>query len=220
MPSIRLSPWLLGLALTCSQALADTPEQLFQKFAQCDDGFFRALPAEASALASNLTLAVHDGVASPNVGDRLLEGGRYQAFATPLEVQGVRLVGYYDEASSVNGMGDFLFWGFVAEGSVDEVQERLRPLIVDAGRLTKRGESWARVEMRKIGDPMLKWRTEGLAGAGVPTPFGQVERVLLVEPGKEPPFNGRVKVMCSLQGTVTPPLLQVYRPDLNAHLLD
>lgn len=213
--------WLISLALISAPALADTPEQIFQRFAQCDDTFFRALPADASALAPYLSLDSHNGVASPKVANRLLEGGRFQSFQQPLEVNGVKLVGYYDDAASLSKLGDFFYWGFVAEGTADSVQEKLRPLIADSARLSRQRDSWARAELRKVGDPIREWRTDSLPGAGMPTPFGQVERVLLIEPGAaEPPFNGKVKVFCSLQGTVTPPLLQVYRPDLNAHLLD
>ena len=66
-----------------------------------------------------------------------------------------------------------------------------------------------------------QWRTEGLTGPGVATPFGFVDRVLMVDKGDaKPPLAGHTTVFCSLQGTVTAPLVRVYRPDLNAHLLD
>ncbi|MGZ0781653.1 hypothetical protein ACXM5X_01575 [Pseudomonas saponiphila] len=43
----------------------------------------------------------------------LQEGGRYQAFEQPLLVNGVRLLGYYNEARSLKSVGNLLFWGGV-----------------------------------------------------------------------------------------------------------
>lgn len=98
---------------------------------------------------------------------------------------------------------------------------RLKPLVANNSRFTERRTAFSRVEIRRVGDPINQWRTEGLTGPGVATPFGFIERVFTVDKGDTAlPIDGRTTIFCSLQGTVTPPLLQVYRPDLNAHLLD
>lgn len=58
----------------------------------------------------------------------LQEGGRYQAFEQPLLVNGVRLLGYYNEARSLKSVGNLLFWGGIAEGEPHEVAAALNPL--------------------------------------------------------------------------------------------
>ncbi|MFL1389862.1 hypothetical protein ACI77F_19565 [Pseudomonas tritici] len=207
---------MLALASQAQAQSATSPEQLFSDFSRCDARFFETLNT-ASLPAGTLRVAKQGAVTAPVVMNPLQEGGRYQPFEQPLVVNGVRLVGYQNEAMVLQGVGKILFWGFVAEGSVKDVTARLKPLIADNARVAPDRGSFSRVDIRRVGDPIGQWRTEGLAGPGVATPFGYVERILSLEKGTT---ETRTKIFCSLQGTVTPPLLQVYRPDLNANLLD
>nr|WP_294973470.1 hypothetical protein [uncultured Pseudomonas sp.] len=218
----RFPGLLLGVMFAATaNAQDETPEQLFSTFSRCDASFFQALQANPATVAAHMELSSQNGVSSPRVANRLQEGGRYQAFREPLVVNGVRLLGYYDEAMTLSEVGNFLFWGFVAEGDVEQVAGKLRPLVANNARFVTQRNAVTRPEMRRVGDPIQNWRTENLPGPGNATPFGNVERILSVESGGDkPPFAGGSKVFCSLQGTVTAPLLQVYRPDLDAHLFD
>ncbi|MGC5700088.1 hypothetical protein J4P02_07760 [Pseudomonas sp. NFXW11] len=211
---------LLGAAgLVHGQPLSPA-EQLLNDFSRCDGQFFKALNS-AQLPPNSLSLAQYGAVKAPKVLNPLQEGGRYQAFEQPLLVNGVRLLGYYNEARSLKSVGNLLFWGFIAEGEPREVAAALKPLLVDNARLQADRSAMTRAEIRRVGDPIEQWRTQGLAGGGVATPFGFVERVLSIDKGiANAPIAGRTTIFCSLQGTVTAPLLQVYRPDLNAHLLD
>ncbi|WP_260627372.1 hypothetical protein [Pseudomonas protegens] len=210
---------LLSVASIAHGQPATASEQLLSQFSRCDAQFFQSLNT-AQLPAATLTVAKYGAVSAPKVLNPLQEGGRYQAFEQPLLVNGVRLVGYYNEARSLKSVGNLLFWGFIAEGEPHEVAAALKPLLVDNHRLKADRSAMVRGEIRRVGDPIDSWRTEGLAG-GVATPFGFVERVLSIDKGiSNAPIAGRTTIFCSLQGTVTAPLLQVYRPDLNAHLLD
>ncbi|MFJ3469856.1 hypothetical protein [Pseudomonas sp. NPDC090201] len=211
---------LLAIACTAQAQAVSTPEQLLTEFSRCDASFFEGL-RDARLPAGTIRLGDYGKVKAPTVMNPLQEGGNYQAFENPLMVNGVRMVGYYNQAQTIKDAGNFLFWGFVADGTPTEVAARLKPLIVDNSRFVPMGKTFTRAEIRRIGDPINQWRTEGLTGPGVATPFGFVDRVLMVDNGDTtPPLGGHTTVFCSLQGTVTAPLLQVYRPDLNAHLLD
>ncbi len=197
-----------------------TPEQLLTELSRCDAQFFESL-RDARLPADTLRLSEYGSVKAPTIMNPLQEGGTYQRFEAPLIVNGVSMVGYYNQVQTINDVGNFLFWGFVADGSPDEVAAKLKPLIVDNARFVRQGEAITRAETRRVGDPIGQWRTEGLTGPGVATPFGFVDRVFMVDAGAAtPPLAGHTTVFCSLQGTVTAPLLQVYRPDLNARLLD
>ncbi|NHN68199.1 hypothetical protein G7W60_10155 [Pseudomonas fluorescens] len=210
----------VAAAFTAQAQPVTTPEQLFSEFSRCDAHFFESL-RDARLPAATLRLSDYGSVKAPTIRDPLQEGGTYQHFETPLIINGVRMVGYYNQAQTIKSVGNFLFWGFVADGSPQEVATKLKPLIVDNARFASQGQAITRAEIRRIGDPIGQWRTEGLTGPGVATPFGFVDRALMVDTGDmKPPLAGRTTVFCSLQGTVTAPLLQVYRPDLNAHLLD
>ncbi|MFF7707703.1 hypothetical protein [Pseudomonas sp. NPDC007930] len=215
-------PAAAALAMACAPhaQAADAATQVFSAFSHCDSQLFSTL-AKVQLPAATVVLSRQGDVASPRVMNPLQPGGRYQAFEHPLVVNGVRLTGYYNEASSLGEQGNLLYWGFTAEGDAKTVAERLAPLIADHARMgLERGEQ-VRSEMRRVGDPIDQWRTDNPIGSGVATPFGFVERVLEIS-GKDttPELRGQVTLLCSLQGTVTAPLLQVYRPDLNAHLLD
>ncbi|MGY2259438.1 hypothetical protein [Pseudomonas sp. SDO55104_S430] len=214
------------LAITAASAVQaqpqaiNTPEQLLTEFSRCDAQFFESL-RDARLPAGTLRLSDYGSVKAPTVMSPLQEGGTYQQFETPLIVNGVRMVGYYNQAQTIKDVGNFLFWGFVADGLPQEVAAKLKPLFVDSARFFSQGNAISRAEIRRVGDPIGQWRTENLTGPGVATPFGFVDRVLIVEEGgTTTPLAGHTTVFCSLQGTVTAPLLQVYRPDLNAHLLD
>ena len=213
---------LLALAAACTAQAqtVTTPEQLLTEFSRCDAHFFESL-RDARLPANTLRLSDYGSVKAPTIANPLQEGGTYQRFETPLIVNGVPMVGYYNQAKAIKNVGNFLFWGFVAEGTPQEVAAKLKPLIVDNARFVSQGKDIARADIRRVGDPIGQWRTEGTTGSGVATPFGFVDRVLIVATGDTtPPLAGHTTVFCSLQGTVTAPLLQVYRPDLNARLLD
>ncbi|WP_338480938.1 hypothetical protein VRB67_11410 [Pseudomonas trivialis] len=214
---------LLAVAAACNTAQAQTvttPEQLLTEFSRCDAHFFESL-RDARLPADTLRLSQYGSVKAPTIMNPLQEGGTYQRFEKPLIINGVPMIGYYNQAQTMNDVGNFLFWGFVADGLPQEVAEKLKPLIVDNARFVSEGNAIARAEIRRVGDPIGQWRTEGLTGPGVATPFGFVDRVFMVDKGDAtPPLTGHTTVFCSLQGTVTAPLLQVYRPDLNARLFD
>ena len=214
---------LLAVTAACNAAqtqVVTTPEQLLTELSRCDAHFFESL-RDARLPADTLRLSQYGSVKAPTILNPLQEGGTYQRFEKPLIVNGVPMIGYYNQAQTMNNVGNFLFWGFVADGPPQEVAEKLKPLIVDNTRFISEGKAIARAEIRRVGDPIGQWRTQGLTGPGVATPFGFVDRVLMVDKGDAtPPLTGHTTVFCSLQGTVTAPLLQVYRPDLNARLFD
>lgn len=179
-------------------------------FTQCDQSFFTALALKPQSFGFGVAVSTAGNVASPTVTDPLSDKGRVQTFEKPVEVGGLKLLAYRNEVSYDVNMGAFLWWGFDVEGTVNSVAQAANQLLKPEQKLIKEGGMWARSEYRRVGDPLDSWRRGG-QGNGTVTEKGVVERVLIVE---EHDIKGRTKLYCTLQGSVTPPLLQRVRPDL------
>jgi hypothetical protein len=183
-------------------------------FAQCDSSFFKLLGKTPLLLGPGVEVAMNGVAAAPKVADPLAEKGRDQTFAKPIDVAGMRLAGWHNEVSYDATAGAFIWWGFDVEGSTDAAATAINRLLQPAQRVLKiQGSDWARSENRRIGDPLDEWRRGG--ENGTVTARGTVERALTIETNER---TGRTKLYCTLQGSVTPPLLDRERPDLPASL--
>lgn len=183
-------------------------------FAQCDSSFFTLLGKTPRLLGPGVEVAMNGTAAAPKVADPLSEKGRDQTFAKPIDVAGLRLAGWHNEVSYDATAGAFIWWGFDVEGSTDATASAINRLLQPAQRVLKiQGSDWARSENRRIGDPLDTWRRGG--ENGTVTARGTVERALTIETDER---TGRTKLYCTLQGSVTPPLLDRVRPDLPASL--
>ena len=50
-------------------------------------------------------------------------------------IAGLKLLSYADEASDLGNLGRYYYWGFVVQGNIDEVAQRLAPLLDQPARL-------------------------------------------------------------------------------------
>lgn len=190
----------------------DSAKAALVAFMRCDQSFFARLSANPQSFGPDVAVSATGGVASPTVVDPLSERDQVQTFRQPVEVDGLKLMAYRNEVSYDDTMGAFVWWGFDVEGSEASVAKAVNQLLSPEQRLVETNGYWARGEHRQVSDPLDAWQRGG-QGSGTVTAKGSVERVLLIE---EHETNGRVKLYCTLQGTVTPPLLQLLRPDLPA----
>lgn len=216
-----LSVGLLCLSASSAMAASNTPtDTAFEAdaraalvaFSRCDATFFQLLAAKPTALGSAVALSTVGAVSTPTVADPLSESGRIQNFEGKVRAGGLNLLAWRNEVSYDATMGAFLWWGFDVEGSTERVAQAINQLVPQESRLLKLSPAlWARAEKRRIGDPINAWRSG--ADQGTVAEKGTVERILMVEAHEQP---NRTKLYCSLQGSVTAPLLQQVRPDLPA----
>lgn len=198
------SAWAVGpQASSASKAL--------RLFTQCDASLFHALKENRNLFGSVLEVADRGNAATITVRNPLSDKGREQIFKEPIDVDGLRLIAWRDEVSYDVELGGFLFWGFKAEGDLKSVAQKLNAVLPSSRKLVDAGDTWVHPEIRMIGDPVGTWRPNTGSG-GTVTPKGSVERVLLLE--SEAP--GQTSIFCTLQGSITAPLLQVLRPDLTS----
>ncbi|WP_313369546.1 hypothetical protein [Achromobacter animicus] len=212
----RLVSTLLAstLLFTTDSASAATishvsPTEALRLFARCDASLFNALKENPNLLGTGVKVKTRGKAATIAVENPLAEKGRDQVFSEPIIIDGLRLIAWHDEVSYDIDFGGFVFWGFRAEGGLNAVAKKINSVLPTSEKLVDAGNTWARAEIRRIGDPVDSWRPNN-TGTGTVTANGSVERVLFLESGTANQTN----VFCTLQGSVTPALLQVLRPDL------
>ncbi|MPT28973.1 MAG: hypothetical protein E2602_19165 [Achromobacter sp.] len=203
---------LFLLAASSASATGSSPasaSEALRLFVRCDASLFNALKEKPNLFGTAVEVKKRGQAATIVVENPLAEKGRDQVFARPLDVDGVRLLAWHDEVSYDVELGAFLYWGFKAEGGINAVAEKINAFLPDSRKLVDEGNAWARSEIRTVGDPINSWRPSG-TGTGTVAPKGSVERALMVD--VDP--TGQIYIYCTLQGSITPPLLQILRPDL------
>lgn len=202
--ALLLASALLAPAITHADdaALTDT----LKAFTRCDATFFSSLNTHRDAWQAYAPLKQEKNfswIAVKNRADR-------QANSVPISappIGGLKLLSYADEATDLGSLGLYYYWGFVVEGTVDEVAQRLAPLLEQPARLQKGNGEYIRSEL-KVGD---RWQAIKPRPGTAPG-TRNVERVLLVEPeGKQ---GTQSRISCSVQGGVDAALLVWLRPDI------
>jgi hypothetical protein len=187
---------------------ASSVEEGLRLFAQCDASLFNSLKDHPNMFGPSVQVADRGTAATILVKNPLSEEGREQRFSAPLIVNGLRLVAWHNEVSYDVNMGGFLFWGFKVEGDPALVAKKMNTLLPESKKLIRLDDTWAHSETRSIGDPIDGWHTGGQIGSV--TQQGTIERVLMVESDS----SSESVVYCSLQGSITTPIVKKLRPDL------
>ena len=183
-------------------ALADT----LSAFTRCDARFFTSLNTHRDAWQAYAPLKQEKDftwIAVKNRADR-------KANAVPVSappIAGLKLLTYSDEVTDLGPLGLYYYWGFIVEGGIDEVAQRLAPMLEQPGSLSKGEGEYTRSELL-IGDRWQAIKPQPGKAPGT----RHVERVLIIEPqGKQ---GTQSRVSCSIQGGVNAGLLARVRPDI------
>lgn len=210
VPTLLASLFVLAASPASATDLSPaSASEALRLFARCDASLFNALKEKPNLFGTAVEVKERGKAATIVVENPLSEKGRDQVFRKPLNVGGLRLVAWHDEVSYDVELGGFLYWGFKAEGSLNAVAEKINAILPASQKLIDGGNAWARAEIRKVGDPIDSWRPSD-TDAGKVTPKGSVERVFMLDSDGA----GLTYVLCTLQGSITPSLLESLRPDL------
>lgn len=204
--------FLVALAALARLAVAQTSasDLAIQELSRCDGTFFSALHARRAALEKAAAMSSVGSVSTFVVADRRHPARSRVLFSKPIELHGLRFVGFFDEVADIpDGMTSYS-WGYLVAGSVATAATALQPLVWESSRLRSDGPVFVRSELWSHETPAQGW-TRVETEAGVPK-RRTVERVFLVEPYDGE--NAFIRVGCSIQGNVTDPLLRELRPDL------
>jgi hypothetical protein len=204
---IRRLVVLSSLSIIAASASAQLSEQALRDFTACDASFFQRLATETRTTEALPALQRKDNVAWIKVPDRSNDKKNQLQFNPPVRVAELNFSGYFDESSDLDMAGKFYSWGFIVEGSLNDVANKLKPYIKNVERLRRGKEEYARTEI-KVGE---SWLPINLPSGTVPMPL-TVERVFILETVDEK--KTAVRVTCSLQGAVTGDMLKQERPDI------
>lgn len=183
-------------------ALTDT----LKAFARCDASFFSSLNTHRDAWQSYAPLQQEKNYTWIAVKDRTNRNANAVPVSAP-PIAGLKLLAYNDEVADLGPLGLYYYWGFIAQGNIDEVAQRLAPLLDQPNFLFKGEHEYTRSEL-KVGN---SWRSIKPQPGKAPG-TRNVERVLIIEPeGKQ---GTQSRISCSVQGGVNAALLAMLRPDI------
>lgn len=197
---------LAPIALASNTALEDT----FRTFSRCDEQFFSSLHTHSAAWKQHAPLKTVKNLSWIPVRNRAYGESDSVPLRNGPQVAGVKLLAYFDKSIDLDVLGNYLFWGFVVEGSPDQVARQLRPLIDRSESLLPMAGMHARGEVRKDG----RWQRVQAPPGDAPG-RNRLERVLILEPD-EGSKGGRTRVTCTLQGAVDGRVMAQFRPDIPA----
>lgn len=215
-PAFLLPLALLSAALTCPCVFAaaqPASDEVLGDLSRCDASFFESLRRHAGEFSSQPQFTKTPGWAYFKVADRANPQHSTLQFNAPLKLHGFEVVGYFDEYMGVSADEAFISWGFLLRAPLEDVVKGTESVVWDSARLQRDGPVFARIEWWDHAHKAEGWQKVSTPG-GTDAQTGTVERVLLIEAYDKDPSLTRFG--CSLQGTVTPELLQQARPDVVA----
>ncbi|UUE10918.1 hypothetical protein NMX13_04840 [Dickeya zeae] len=189
---------LVVAVTTIGTAQAKTlPESLLR----CDSNFFSELYSQQSTFKNVVPLTTdksqHAWFPPPKGGGNMLW------FSQPVHVGQLTLSGYWSEKSDLAELGKYYFWGLIIEESPKAVMAALPEA------------NWQKAGDEYISNPMIKrpddheWRANTGAASGIAPAKGSIEKLALLDTN-----NGKTRLLCSVQGSVTQGDLLPLRPDL------
>lgn len=200
--ALAFALWLPSIAHADEAALTDT----LKAFTRCDASFFSSLNTHRDVWQAYAPLKQDKNFTWIAVRDRTDRKADAVPVSAPA-IAGLKLLSYNDEVSDLGQLGLYYYWGFIVDGGVDEVAQRLAALLDQPGALQKGSGEYTRSEL-KVGNG---WQAIKPMPGKAPG-MRNVERVLIVEPeGKQ---GTQTRVSCSVQGGVNAGLLAQLRPDI------
>ncbi|WP_392560156.1 hypothetical protein [Orbus mooreae] len=200
---------LLGSVILISYpALANRNIQsVIDAFTNCDSGFFYQLKNNASDFEDITDLVLKEQIAYIPVKDIASNEGNTHYFMQPIEYRGLTIIGYQNIYIETSYLGKYYYWGFIINGSIDDVKQSLNQLSWQKYNIT------SYVTNTQLYDRQQKnvgWRQNPYVIDGVVPRLFTIEKSLYLEPINE----NQIHLVCSLQGDIDKPLLYTMRPDM------
>lgn len=189
------------LTFALSTANAVNAESLPESLLHCDSRFFSELYVQQHALRQVSPMAADNAhhawfILPDNKNDTVW-------FTYPVKAGALSIIGYSVQASDLEEMGKYYYWGLVFSESREAVMAALP------------GANWQKAGEEYFSNPLIKrasdagWQPNTGAAGGIAPAKGSVEKLAMLSE-----INGKSTLLCSVQGSVTAADLKPIRPDL------
>lgn len=192
--------YLMTLVVALSTVSTVKAESLPESLLRCDSRFFSELNIHKAAFKNVVSLS-EDKVGHAWFTPK--EGNDAVWFTQPVKSGQLTLSGYWSDKSDLGEMGKYYYWGLIFDESPGVVMEKLSNV------------TWQKAGEEFFANPMIKqsgshsWQVNNGAASGIAPAKGSVEKLVILDM-----FNGKSRLLCSVQGNVTAQDLLPLRPDL------
>lgn len=194
----------------------DDIDYLMESFIECDSRFFSEIALHKKSLEDYAEIQnIDQSQAYIVVPDRNKTNANHHQFTTPINYHSLKITGYYDSALKLGKYGDYYFWGFIIDNTVEEIKTAFNTVVWR--EMEKELLYTANTKIHYNNDPLDIWHDNANMMIGVKTlpASGTVEKLLLLEKSPE-----MTLLVCSVQGFFPPKLLQTIRPDIKLNSID
>ncbi|WP_392562060.1 hypothetical protein RHO12_00745 [Orbus sturtevantii] len=182
-------------------------QSVIDAFTNCDSSFFYQLKTNANDFKEITDLAIKDDIAYIPVNSVVENEGNTHYFIKPIIYRGLTISGYQNIAIKTPFLGQYYYWGFIIDDSVDDVRQSLKQLVWQPYNVASYAAN------SKIFDNLAKnigWQSNPYIIDGVAPRLNTIEKSLYLEPINEK----QVHLVCSIQGDMDKNLLYSLHPDM------
>lgn len=206
---IKKLTFLIGALLTSPLTFAvnNDIQSVIDAFTNCDNSFFYQLKVNADDFEGIADLVIKDDIAYIPVTNFSSEEGHTYYFTKPIEYRGLSITGYQNIYIQTPFLGQYYYWGFIIDDSIDKVKNQLPQL---NWRQDSVVSYIANPKLYDLKDEKKGWQNNPYTIDEVITRANTVEKLLYLEPINEK----QVHLICSIQGDTNNDLLYNIHPDI------
>lgn len=127
-------------------------------------------------------------------------------FSQPIKSGVLSVSGYWQDKSNLDEMGKYYFWGVLLDDSPEAVMAAFPK--VHWQKSGENGEYFANPMIKQAGSNS-QWQVNTGSASGIAPAKGSVEKLVLLDT-----WQGKTRLLCSVQGSVTAEDILPVRPDL------
>ena len=209
---ICIASTTLAVIFSATSAHAQTEKNLINELSACSPSFFKYIKDHQNQLSLYAPIQAKGEFAHFQVKNRTASDPDSHdpqvLFTQTLDIDGLKIVGYIDEVVDLSMLkaGFYHSWGFLINNSADAVAKRLNNVSLSQPNT---GLYIGNPQIIRATKSSIVWDKNNMALSGTVPGINTAEKLLMIEKTQQ-----YTRLVCSIQGSVTPMLLKQERPDL------